>query len=389
MIPRWAGLALAVVVTIATLAAGIARLQSPYRTPFSGSVHDAGTGGGKAVWRWAGRMGWPVVLVPATLPAVPALPHDTGNCLFSAGNDRLPAPEGTDRTAEWRALRAWVERGNSVFLVTAQPASLPAELFRHVLAAPPPAAVPPAAPARDPHATVASTGEVAVAAAGRLTVNAQGPRWRGVPDGWESAGDHRGTVYHRIPVGRGAVVVLLDDLAMTNAGLDLGANPDTIAALLAREIVGGAVAVAEARHGLGDSRSYLDALLALPGARSLASMGALLVALLLYGRSIRFGPPAPWAPRERRSAGEYVDALASLHERARAAPLMVEAVAHRLQAVARRRARGSVAVEGALERAARYRASASRERVPVEALRLMRELVRLRRDLLGSQRAQP
>jgi hypothetical protein len=285
--------------------------------------------------------------------------------------------------------RAWVATGNSLFLVTAEPESLPADLFRHVLRSAPPATAP-AAPHQPPEpSSEVTTSAIAVVARRRLTVNALGPRWTRVPDGWETAGDHRGSVYHRIRIGEGAVVVLLDDLALTNRGLDVGANPEAIAALLAREVSGGAVAVDEARHGHGEAQSYLGTLLSLPGARSVTLLGVLLLALFLYGRNVRFGKPEPYEPRERRSASEYIDALAGLHERARAAPLMVEAVAHRLHTAARRRSRVSEAVDRALEQAARYRAAAPRERVAGEALRLIRELTRLRRDLLGSQRPEP
>lgn len=375
-------------VSIAVLVAGISRLQRPYRTPFSGSVHDAGTGGGKAVRRWVEKMGWPVTIVTATLPAVPTLARDTGNCLFSSGNEPFPIADSADSASRWRALRTWVARGNSLFLVTAQPASLPPELFRYVLESAPPVAVSPAPRPPSQESSVV-TEEIVVGTGGRLTINALGPRWSRVPGGWETAGDRRGSVYHRIGIGHGAVVIVLDDLALTNSGLDVGSNPDTIAALLDREVTGGVVVVDEARHGHGEADSYLGVLLSVPGARSVMVLCALLVMLFLYGRNVRFGRPEPYAPVERRSSSEYVEALAGLYERARAAPLMVEAVAHRLRTAARRRSRMSAALDRALERATEYRATAPRERVPREALRLMRELTRLRREVLGSQRTEP
>src|SRR4051794_7751594 len=101
-------------IIVAALAVlGFAQIQQPYQTSFSGSTHDSGTGGGLALWRWLQRLGWNVTLSDESLPAVPDLPSETGNCLLSLGNNRLD-----DGDASWQRLADWVAKGNSVFLVT-------------------------------------------------------------------------------------------------------------------------------------------------------------------------------------------------------------------------------------------------------------------------------
>ncbi len=63
------------------------------------------------------------------------------------------------------------------------------------------------------------------------------------------------------------------------------------------------------------------------------------------------GRSKSYVERERRTAQEYIDAVAQLYERARAAPLVVEAVARRLRQLAR----------SAAERRARRRSAPARE----------------------------
>jgi hypothetical protein len=377
---RRVGLALLGLALLAVLALVLGQLQQPYRTSFNGSAHDSGTGGGQALWRWTRLMGWPVTVAGAALPAVPQLPQAQGNCLLSAGNAPL---EGTSE--EWRALHDWVAAGNSLFLVTTLPGSLPKELFEEVLDAPEP----------KPQYGVStllgsgSTPQRQIAAAGHpFSIDAGGPRWSGTPAQWETAGDAQGSVYHRAVVGKGAVVILLDAYALSNEGLDAPGNPEAVAALLRRELHGGSLVFDEARHGYGEAQSYLGALLAVPGARQAVLLGLLLAVLLLVQQNVRLGPPQPYRTVERRSVREYIDALAGLHERARSAPLMVEAVARRLHGLARRRGRPADELEPLLARAAAFRQAAPRDKLPRQAQELVRELIGLRRKILGSQRTQ-
>jgi hypothetical protein len=318
------------------------------------------------------------VLLVDPLPSATTGLVGEGNLLFSAGNEEFPSGSepDADRANAWFALRNWISRGNGLVLVTSEPGSLPKELFRHVLRVPVPVAIAAHKPLEDEES--GATESIALGDR-RLSVNALGPRWKDVPAAWETAGDRRGSVYHRIPLGKGAVVVLLDDLAFSNQGLDFAANPDAIHGLVQREFHGGRIAMDEARHGHGRVRSYLTYLLALPNAKAVLALALLLAGMALYGQNVRLGKPEPFDRGERRTAREYVDALADLHERARAAPLMVEAVANRLQSLARRRASLTPEIEKVLEAASLYRAAAPREKRPLDALRLVQEMVTLRR----------
>jgi hypothetical protein len=221
----------------------------------------------------------------------------------------------------------------------------------------------------------------------RLTVTRTGARWKSVPAAWESARDARGAVLVRVPVGAGAVVVLLDDFALTNSGLDADANPAAIAALLGRELHGGSLIFDEARHGFGRAHSYLGVLLALPGAPLAAALCLLLAAIWLHGQNLRMRAPEIWRPRERRTAREYVEALAELHARARSAPLMVEALAQRLAPLARRQGRSDPELERAIAGAREFRRQALRERVPQRAAATMRALAQARQRSFGHQRS--
>ena len=137
------------------------------------------------------------------------------------------------------------------------------------------------------------------------------------------------------PSGQGAVYILLDEFAWTNAGLDQGDNARVLAELLGREIRGGVLALDEYRHGHGRTESFLTYLSNLPGSSAVMWLAAIWALLYVYGRNVRLKPVEAYEERERRTAQEYIDAVAQLYERARAAPLVVEAVARRLRQVAR------------------------------------------------------
>ena len=80
----------------------------------------------------------------------------------------------------------------------------------------------------------------------------------------------------RIPVGKGAVYLLLDEFAWTNAGLDAGDNARVLAEVLSGEIRGGVVALDEYRHGHGRSGSFFTYLVELPGSSAFFTTGCLL-----------------------------------------------------------------------------------------------------------------
>jgi hypothetical protein len=197
------------------------------------------------------------------------------------------------------------------------------------------------------------------------------------------AGDARGGVLFRVPVGEGAVYFLLDAFAWTNAGLDQGENARVLAGILGREVRGGVLAFDEYRHGHGPAESFLTYLLDLPGASAFLLLATLWAILYFYGRNVRLAPAEVFVERERRTAQESIDAVAQLYERARAAPLVVEAVVRRLRQVARTSAGEDPAVDAMVRRALAYLEKHERPASPAAAMDLVKALIQLRKRLYG------
>ena len=132
------------------------------------------------------------------------------------------------------------------------------------------------------------TSPAAMSSGGTLTVEREGPRWRVAPTQPASGGARARQPRCRfatmatargnwLPIsagascfasrsGKGAVYILLDEFAWTNAGLDQGDNARALAEILGREIRGGVLAFDEYRHGHGRIESFMTYLSNLPGA---------------------------------------------------------------------------------------------------------------------------
>ena len=128
--------------------------------------------------------------------------------------------------------------------------------------------------------------------------------------------DRSGRLIVRYPLGRGTVVDAIDAAALSNEHIAL---PDRarLAVALAR-IAGprGPFAFDESVHGYLVPEHWWTALPARLVAAIVAALAV--VALALAGSALRLGPPlAPEAP-QRPASGGYLDALATLFERARA-----------------------------------------------------------------------
>lgn len=376
------------------------RLTVSYRTPLTECVVDAGTGGGLGVSRWAERLGYHVRAVEVPVwQAPPEFPAGTGNCILSAGNGPWPTRDEDASKEDWESVRRWLAAGNALILVTTAPDDLP-EFVRQELPGStswPPSEKPGKATlwaADVPPDPI--TEDVPVATGGHLVVTADGPRWdmsdekAGHPSQDRTrvamlARDKRGAVLLRIALGKGAVYILLDSFAWTNAGLDHGENAAVLAGILNREVRGGVLAFDEFRHGHGRAESFLTYFLSVPGAGAALAIAALWAAFYVYGRNIRLRPAETYSLGERRTAQEYVDAVAQLHERARAAPLAVEAVVRRLRRLSRSGERSSAEAEKLLSRAEDYVARGQRPAAPGAARQLVTQLIRMRKQLYGSR----
>jgi hypothetical protein len=388
------------------------RLGVSYRTPLTGCARDNGTGGASGVFRWADRIGIPVRLLEDPIwEGAGSLPSPSGHCILTMGNGSW-SPTGDELEPEdWQHTRDWLSRGNTLIIVTTAHESLPRVIRRDLMPWTPVVTRPETLPLFV-QASVESrleTSQASVTSGGTLSVDSKGPRLSAPPRQlpargdsgprrsrqaedvdprrWQLAGDERGGVFFRVPVGRGAVYVLLDDFAWTNAGLDHGDNARVLAGVLGREIAGGALAFDEYRHGHGRAESFLTYLLNLPGSSAVMWLAAIWALLYVYGRNVRLTPVEAYVEKERRTAQEYIDAVAQLYERARAAPLVVAAVARRLRQVSRSRAERPPAVDELLRTAEIQIRAAQRPAAPVAAIELVAELIQLRKRMYGTRKA--
>jgi hypothetical protein len=368
-----------------------------YHSALRCCVFDPGTGGGLGLVLWARQMGIPVCALQDPLwESLGSAQSREGNCFLTAG-DGSWSPWQEELTKEqWASIRRWVDRGNSLIVMTSNPATLPKVFLDDVFGSGLRASTSTTARATSKSAdedelplfnSVAETPEtstVALPEQQSLTVNADGHRWPLKPDRGESAADWRGTVWLRETVGKGAIYVLVDDFAWTNSGFDRSGNADALAALLKRELRGGVFGFDEYRHGHGRVESFSAFLLRLPGASTFCLIAALLAGMYLLGRNIRFGSPEAYVLEERRSAKEYVEAAAFLNQRARAAPLAVESVVRRIRAIVLRRGHASPELNELLAQGERFIASEARPAKPSEVCSLVRRMIALRKQLYGS-----
>jgi hypothetical protein len=361
------------------------RLGTGSGTPLTCCLQDAGTGGGLAIARWASRMGYHVQ--PLEQPVWEATragkwPKSGGNVIVTAGDDDW-SPWGRDMTDDdWQATEQWVGARNALIVVTSKPESLPAPLlgalgrtkekkeFSVDLAA--------------ALGANTATKQVITDAGDKLIVRSAGPRWHDMPPDQVIAGDDGGAVLFRVPVEAGSIYLLLDDHAWVNEGFDAGDNALVLAKILERELSGGTLAIDEYRHGHGQSESLAVFAMALPGATTFVWIGLLLVGFYVYGKNRRFGPPEPFVERERRTAAEYIDSLASLYQRAVAVPLVVRAVAGRLRFLAAQRGRFDAEADTVLQQAEPLTTLVRNPENNRDGLRTVTRLIQERKRLYGS-----
>jgi len=154
-----------------------------------------------------------------------------------------------------------------------------------------------------------------------------------------------GIVALAYPLGKGTVVAITAPTLFSNAHLSAGDN-----ARFAYNVIAGhgPVAFDEYVHGYDDDLSFWAALPA-PVRAAVWIVGAI-VLLGLIGANVPFAPAIPLEPPDERDSSAYIDAMAALMRRARAARASIEAFA---DDGARRR--GGEAAVAAQQRLARLR----------------------------------
>ncbi len=377
------------------------RLAVSYRSPFTGCARDRGTGGALGIVRWAGRLKIPTELLEAPLvEALDTLQASRGNCVITAGDGPLTAPAASESASAWPRIRAWVARGNTLVVETTSLFALPEDARAEL--APVDAAF---APSADASSFLVGENELRVvpstaplASGESMRVNAAGPRLVPRPPevgppqpgvtlkSCQLAGDERGGVLFVYRIGAGSVYLLLDSYAWTNSGFDQGDNARLLADITQRAIHdGGVLAFDEDSHGHGRAQSFLTFLAQLPGASSFAWLATVWLVLYAIGQNVRLKPAEPFHEKERRTAREYLDAVAQLYDRARAAPLVVEAAARRLRQLERATVEPPVAVREVLQKADALVAAGERPRIPRAAIHLVKQLIQTRKQYYGSR----
>lgn len=208
-------------------------------------------------------------------------------------------------------LRKWVARGGWLLIAATEPSPL------HELAGVKPGGTAPAQPS--------DTGEpVAAIQATRLTTGVSRVRLKAArtlgpvgPEAVVHLGEPGGERLVSVSLGRGTVVVLADEWAISNAGL---AEEDNLQLALNLVLPPGRMLVAfdEYHHGYASGGGAWARLST--GARLSLTQLALAAAALVVARRRRLGTPQAAAEVSRRSAVEYVESLGALLRRAKARP---------------------------------------------------------------------
>jgi hypothetical protein len=359
-------------------------------------VEDNRTGGGSGIRAWADKMGFSTRPLQSPIDEVERELPKSGHCLITAGNGSWNR-FGEFPHENWLALRKWISVGNTLIVVTSNSVFLPEPIHQHFTIADSKAnssrpvndALPPSIqqPASDPFSLAKVEYElVSTRWGGELSVKSKGPRLKNSPREWQIAGQGTTAVLVGKSLEQGMVYLLLDDSAWNNEGFDRSDNAATLGRVLKQNLGdGGVFAFDEYRHGRGRIESLTTLFLSIPAAQSFAWMAGLWGVFWLWSATRRLSPPDEFREVERRTALEYIESVAAMNQRARAAPLAVKSVLQRVRYLLQKRGLIDQNMEVALERADRQAALAARPAMPVEEMKIVSELIQLRKERYGTR----
>ena len=380
----------------------------------TGCARDDGTGGASGVFRWADRIGIPVRLLEVPIWEAPqALEKPTGNCVVTMGNGPW-SPTGEElepvELAEhgWLALaRQYADRRHHCAGHPAQDdAGGPQALDSHGNRLQ-------AAPdfwAWDPLTTGRKPPKLAVKSGGRLTVERNGPRWSVSSPGGAGSGRTSGRTRRRqwkrttwlvgnwpaisaaascfaSRSGKVPSIFLLDEFAWTNTGLDQGDNARVLAEILAVRSGAGVLVFDEYRHGHGRARvvSYLPLELARLVGRHVAGCHLGSSVLLWSKRPAQAGRSRTWSENGgplRSTLTQSPSSTSVLRPRPWSSKRWPAGFARSLD---RRRNVRPSSTRTCCEAADDYIKSADRPASPTAAIRLVKELIQLRKKIYGTR----
>jgi len=150
-------------------------------------------------------------------------------------------------------------------------------------------------------------------------------RWKTPKRASVLVADSAGPLALSYSYGKGRIVVLLDETAFDNAGIARADNARLAFALGSPRRFGGRVAFDEAAHGYLVPEKWWQIV---PRPLLIALAIALLaLAIAFVGAAIRLGPPIVPPLRSDATSAEFIDSLAALFERGRAAGKALQEVA--------------------------------------------------------------
>ena len=391
--PRVALFAAVVMLIVATVLMGEQLTVRRY-SPLTCLVEDTRTGGGSAVHDWARRMGYSTVPFRPPIQEAGKNLTGSGHCFITAGN-RDWNPLGADFAAsDWIPLRQWIEAGNTLIVITGDSKSLPEPIQDHFTSADETSGqqstTPPSFESSklDPLSLAPVEYElVSTRWNGSVSVRADGPRLQNAPREWQIAGAGNRSVIAARPLKQGMIYLLLDDSAWNNEGFDRADNAATLARVLKQHLgPQGLLAFDEYRHGHGRIESFTTLFLSLPGATSFATMATVWGLFSLWGSTRRLSPPEAYRETERRTALEYIQSVAGMNQRARAAPLAVNSVLQRIRYLFQKRGISSETADAVLKQAEDNVELADRPATPKDEIKLVTELIQLRKELYGTRK---
>lgn len=148
--------------------------------------------------------------------------------------------------------------------------------------------------------------------------------------------DGDGAILVDYQYGAGRIVLLSDPYIVANSGIRLNDNLQlAINTLTARP---GLIAFDEYHQGRGMSQNAFASYFAGTPVLAIAAQIVLLILLILWTNSRRFGRPLPLPHVDRRSSLEFVASMAELQERSRAFDLAIENIYTRTRRVLARHA---------------------------------------------------
>ncbi|HWL09125.1 MAG TPA: DUF4350 domain-containing protein [Planctomicrobium sp.] len=344
-------------------------------------IEDTRTGGGAGVFAWANRMGIDAVPLRTPLWEIGDELEGQGHCVITAGDRNWAAAHSSSFQQEhWKRLHDWVASGNTLIAITNRSSSLPYQMieeFTQSTDADNPVELRNAA--RNSSFSKEEELRIPTWWGGEMAVQMKSGSLVNYPSELRLAGIGDKTILAKRPLGEGNLYLLMDGTAWTNERFDQADNAATLARILNDSLSeNGVLTIDEYRHGYGRVESFVTFLVALPGAASFLWMSLIWGLFWMVSRMKRLSPVEPFIDEPRRTAFEFIQSMASLNQRARAAPLAVNAVAQRVRYLLHKRGQLTEANMASLDRATQSVASEPRPTVPRAEIQIVKELIQLR-----------